>query len=133
MVWIHNLNNTTTMDNVSRLHEQGYSCSQCVLMTYAPDLGIDTETAARIGAGLGAGVACGEICGVASAMAIVTGLRNQDSSPTSKKAAMSATRRLLDEFSKPFGGKLTCRDLKGKCGMSCDRLIARGIELLKES
>lgn len=112
------------------LHGQGYSCAQCVLMAYAPECCISGETAARIGAGLGAGVSCGEICGVASAMAVVAGLRGSDSGPMSKKAAMAETRRLLDSFSKSFGGKVACRDLKGKCGVSCNELIERGVELL---
>lgn len=117
-------------DKVRELHDKGYSCSQCVLMAYADAMDVDMETAARMGSGLGAGVSVGEICGVASAMAIVAGMRNGDGGAMSKKTVMPKVRALLSDFSGPFGGKLACRDLKGKCGLSCDALIERGVELL---
>lgn len=127
------------MDNISRkekarrLHDKGYSCSQCVLMACADMTGIDEEMAARIGAGLGAGVACGEICGVAGAMAIAVGLRNGDSASDGKKRAMPEVRQLCKRFAEPNGGLLACRDIKGKCGRACDELIADGVRLLEEA
>lgn len=124
---------TSQREDISRkLHHEGYSCSQCVLMALADKLGIDNETAAKIGAGLGAGVAVGEICGAASAMAIAEGLRQNDSSADSKKGVMPKVGKLIREFANTYDGRVTCRDLKGKCGATCDELIAKAIRLLDE-
>lgn len=112
------------------LRKQGYSCSQCVLMSCADIAGIDESMAARIGAGLGGGVATGEICGVANALAIAAGLKEGISSPDGKKIVMSKVRELCTAFSEPYGGCITCRDLKGKCGRPCEDLISDGIRLL---
>ncbi len=116
-----------------RLHAEGYSCSQCVLMACGDLVGLDDVTAAKIGAGLGAGVACGEICGVANAMAIAVGLKNDDSAADSKKRAMPAVRKLCMRFAEPNEGLLACRDIKGKCGRTCDELISDGVGLLEEA
>ena len=114
-----------------KYRKEGYSCSQCVIMAMADKLGIDSELAIRIGAGLGAGVTCGELCGAVNAMAIAEGLKLKPEEITSesKKIVMPKTSRLMKSFSEPFDGKLTCRDLKGKYGTSCEELIARAIRL----
>lgn len=125
---------TIQIEELSReLHRDGYSCSQCVLMALADKLDIDKNTAAKIGAGLGAGVAVGEICGAASAIAIAEGLRQNDTSADSKKGVMPKVGKLMREFSRPYDGRITCRDLKGKCGATCDELIARAIRLLEDN
>lgn len=113
-----------------RLHEEGYSCSQCVLMACAPELGIDAHTAAVVGSGLGAGMAVGETCGVVSAMAIAEGLKRGNAAAGGKLEVMPKVRRLCNEFAGRHGGKLACRDLKGKCGCTCGELIADGIRMV---
>lgn len=116
-----------------RLRQQGYNCSQCVLMACDDIIGIDREMAARLSAGLGSGVARGEICGVANSLAIAEGFRQGDSTPGAKLKVMPNVKRLCDRFSDPYGGKITCRDLKGKCGRSCEELICEGIRILCQS
>lgn len=114
----------------AKLHAEGYSCSQCVLMALADKLGIDLGTAAKIGAGMGAGVAVGEICGAASAMAIAEGLLQNETDANSKLKVMPKVAKLMREFATPFKGNIRCKDLKGKCGVSCDELISRAIKLI---
>lgn len=113
------------------LRKQGYSCSQCLLMVEAEKLGITEEFAAKMAAGLGGGVARGEICGVANALAIAAGLISDDSTSGGKLKVMPVAREMCEEFASPYGGKITCRDLKGKCGVPCEVLICRGIEILE--
>ncbi|MBD5357507.1 MAG: C_GCAxxG_C_C family protein [Bacteroides sp.] len=115
------------------LRKQGYNCAQSVVMAFTDVTGLDDDTSAKISASLGGGVTLGEICGVANGIAIVEGLITNDPSGDGKKKAMPATKRLLTEFSSPFGGCITCRDLKEKCGKSCEELIAQGIKILADS
>lgn len=117
-------------EKAHRLHSAGYNCAQCVLMSLSDKLSLDENTLATIGAALGAGVSRGEICGVPNAMAIAIGLKQSDSAPDGKKRAMPVTKKLTDEFCMPYDGRITCRDLKGKCGAGCDQLIAEGINIL---
>lgn len=116
-----------------KFRKDGYSCSQCVLMALTDKLGIDHQMAIRIGAGLGAGATCGELCGAVNAMAIAEGLKlkPEDATSDSKKIIMPKTSHLMKNFSEPFDGKLTCRDLKGKYGKTCEELIARAICLVE--
>ena len=126
----------TTQERIDKalgLRKEGYNCAQTVMMAFPDATGVDDNTAAVMTASLGGGVACGEICGVANAIAIAQGFITGDDSPTGKKKAMPAAKHLLDEFSRPFGGCLTCRELKGKCGKTCEELIAAGINILDNS
>ena len=112
-----------------KFRKEGYSCSQCVLMALTDKLGIEREIAVRIGSGLGAGASCGELCGAVNAIAIAEGLKTDNITPESKKIVMPKVSDLVSKFSKPFGGKVNCRDLKGKCGVPCEELISRAIRL----
>lgn len=124
------MNKEERLEKALELRKLGYNCAQCVLMSSCEITGIDERTSALIGAGLGAGVASGEICGVANALAIAAGLKAGISAPDGKKTVMPAAKKLCNAFSAPYGGKITCRDLKGKCGATCEELIASGISML---
>lgn len=119
-------------EKAEQLHQEGYNCSQSVLMACADKLGITEAQGAVIGSGLGAGVAIGEICGVANALAIGAGLLAADPSASGKKSVMPRVREMCRKFSEPYGGRITCRELKGQCGRSCDQLIAEGVEILSD-
>ncbi len=121
------------IDKALDLRKQGYNCAQSVMMAFTDVTGIDDDMAAKMTASLGAGVTAGEICGVANAMAIAQGFITNDASGDGKKKVMPATKKLLADFSAPFNGCLTCRELKGKCGKSCEELIAAGIKIFEES
>jgi len=110
-------------------HNSGYNCSQSVLMAFAAEAGISEDLAARCGAGLGGGVgALGEICGVVTGMGIAEGLMGNGSNDSKKRAVP-----IVNRLGRTFGTKagcIRCRDLKGKCGFSCDELIRMGVEIL---
>ena len=58
------------------LFQQGFNCAQCVLSVFAPDFGIDRDTACRISQGFGAGIArSDDNCGSLAGAIMVIGLR----------------------------------------------------------
>lgn len=118
---------------VARLRAEGYNCAQCLLLVEGEEVGLDSSSAKLTGAGLGGGASCGELCGVASSLAILCGYRQQDTTSGGKLKVMPRVRALLTEFSEPYDGRLTCRDLKGKCGVDCLRLIERGVEIFEST
>ena len=60
------------------LHKRGYNCSQCVVMTFAEDLGLNADVAESMSAAFGGGVAkMKEVCGCVSAMAMLAGCCRQ--------------------------------------------------------
>lgn len=117
------------LDNVKNLRKQGYNCSQCVMMSFPDIHGLDSGTVAKLTAACGAGMTSGEICGVASAIAMLHGMRCWNT-PDDKAATYKNVRILLDAFRSKFGA-MTCRELKAE-GRSCNELIVSGIRMLHE-
>ena len=113
-------------------HAQGFNCAQCVVSAFAERTGVEEQVLLAAAGGFGGGVRCGEICGAASGAVMALGLMNPHTSPDApeEKARISA---LTAEFIRRFRdahGALTCRDLKGKCGVPCDELICSAAGLL---
>jgi len=57
-----------------------YNCAQAVLLPFAPDAGLDEETAARITANFGSGMKRGSVCGAIAGGLMVLGLFGADDS-----------------------------------------------------
>ncbi|WP_320043576.1 C-GCAxxG-C-C family protein [uncultured Desulfobacter sp.] len=53
----------------------GHTCSESILMAYAPQFGLTQETAARIATGFAGGLAQGKTCGAVTAAVMVIGLK----------------------------------------------------------
>lgn len=65
-----------TSERALELFSNSYSCAQAVLISFAQKVGIDEQTAFKIGAGLGGGVGKTQnICGAINAGAIILGLK----------------------------------------------------------
>ena len=47
----------TKADDAVALFQQGFNCTQSILSVFAPDFGLDQDTARRISHGFGAGIA----------------------------------------------------------------------------
>lgn len=113
--------------------EQGYNCTQAVVLAFKDILGTDTEILERLSIGLGGGVGRQrEICGTVSAIAIISGTlaycNNEGSiqgstvasqafsanKPLSAQKAESyaIVQKLSEEFKKE-NGSIVCRDLLG--------------------
>ncbi len=109
----------------------GYNCAQSVLYAYGPDLGLDGETALKVGTGLGAGMGRrGEVCGALTGGILVLGLKygrggQQDRSATEE--TYQKTLELMARFEKRHGSCF-CRVLLG----GCDLRTAEGRQYFKE-
>lgn len=103
-------------DECTYRHHNGYNCAQAVLCTYAPQLGIDEETAFRMAEGLGLGMGCMEgTCGAVNAACLLAGLKNSNGDmehPTSKGATLKLSKQIMTAFLEKAGAT-RCRDLKG--------------------
>lgn len=94
--------------------EQGYNCSQSVLMAYANLYGIDQETATKFASSFGGGMGrLREVCGAVSGMFMVLGLHYPATDVTDKKAKIinyEAVQRTAKEFKEELGSYI-CADL----------------------
>ena len=101
-------------------YSRGYNCSMAVFSVYAPEFGLDAETAARIGSPFGAGVAkTGEICGAVSGALMVIGLTQKPDTirdPASREKVYALARRFIDGFT-ARNNSVNCTDLMG-CDLS---------------
>lgn len=94
----------------------GYSCSQSVLVAFAPDLGLEADAALRVAAAFGGGMArtggtCGAVTGALMALGLKYGATRSDD-----KAAKERLYTLAREFMARFEarqGALSCRELLG--------------------
>lgn len=109
----------------------GFNCSQAVIAAYADELGLDIETAKKLGAAFGAGMGgmrgnCGALCGAQT----VLGLIDKGGKPVIVKA-----RNLYDGFVEMCGSAI-CSDLKGITNfdtfLPCDQCVANAVELLEQ-
>lgn len=95
---------------------QGYSCSQSVLAAFAPEFGLDRETALRLAGAFGGGMArAGETCGAVSGALMVIGLRygqvTIDDRPA-KEQTYGTAQAFMARF-RALHGALKCRELLG--------------------
>ncbi len=98
--------------------EQGYNCSQSVLMAYADLYGIDQETATKFASSFGGGMGrLREVCGAVSGMFMVLGLHYPATDVTDKKAKIinyEAVQRTAKEFKEELGSYICANLLKIK-------------------
>lgn len=93
-------------------HNQGYNCSQCVMMVYDDCYQIPVETMAKISAGFGGGFGGqGEVCGVVSAMTILKGILKYRGAKT--KMSLYNEVKDISEIFKCENGSIICRELRG--------------------
>lgn len=85
-----------------KFFEQGYLCSQSILMAYAPLFNLDQDTAARLAAPFGGGVARrGETCGAVAGACMILGLKYGHISAEdieSKERAYQAVNEFISRF-----------------------------------
>jgi C_GCAxxG_C_C family probable redox protein len=133
----------TNTDKALQTFRDGYNCAQAVFMTFAEQLGLDSETAAKLTSGFGGGMHIGSTCGAVTGAFMAISLKfGEGKKRTYDKTAEFAERFLLRRPS------TTCQDLlgvdvrieedmkKAKDGglfrKVCDCLVKDACEILEE-
>jgi len=108
------------------LFENGFLCSQAVLAAFAPELGMEEETAIKVAGVFGGGVANrGGTCGAVNGAFMVIGLKYADTDVKNYKAQKKAY-TIAREFIKNFetlNGSTICKDL-----LNCDISTSEGFK-----
>ncbi len=107
------------VDRAESLFRSGCACSQAVLATYGPRLGLAETDALRVSAGFAGGMRMAETCGAVTGAFMVMGLAHCDErckTAEGRKAAYQAIQSLAEEF-RTRHGSLACRELLG-CDIS---------------
>lgn len=103
----------------NEMMDQGYHCSQVVLMHAAEVLGRDKDDALRISSGLGGGLFHGEVCGTVSAAAVAISMKYGFHEPNPGEIddlLKAKVHEFEDRFIERFGS-LRCKELLG--GYDC--------------
>lgn len=110
--------------------KEGFLCSQAILATYGPPLGLARETALKLSGPFGGGVArMAGTCGAVNAAFMVLGLKYAPIDIKDEQAKERAY-KLVQEFVKEFKGRngtITCRDL-----LNCDISTSDGLKKARE-
>ena len=110
--------------------EKGFTCSQAVLSSFGPELGLSTELSLRIGSGFGGGMArMGRTCGAVTGAIMVLGLKYGKTDPDDEETHERAYDR-IGQFMRMFTMRhesTVCRELLG-----CDISTTAGREKARE-
>lgn len=121
-------NNEQLKAKAMELRAHGYNCCQCIASTFAAELGLTEDAAARLSGGNGGGFGgSGELCGVLSSVGMV--IYNREwRAPQDKARVYGIIRNIRSEFEARYGS-CRCRDLKAS-RVACEELIKYGIDIL---
>ena len=100
-------------ERAKELFQQGYACSQAVVLAFADIVGVDEATLSKITLPFGGGLGRLRLtCGAVSGMAAVVGLVFSDveNTPENKKKTYEIVRELCEKF-QAENGSLICADL----------------------
>jgi C_GCAxxG_C_C family probable redox protein len=107
------------MDAVERAlstFDEGYSCSQSILSSFAPALGLDRDMALRVATAFGGGMGHrGDTCGAVTGAFMVIGLRHGRVKAEDREIrdrAYALVNRFVEEFEARHGS-IVCRELLG--------------------
>lgn len=106
----------TKGDIAKKYFEDGYNCSQAVLLAFCEDFGLEKETAIMMSAPFGGGIGrLREVCGTFTGMNMVLGLYEgkYDIKDNQKKTKLYKDVQALAEKFKQDNGSIICRDLLG--------------------
>jgi len=106
----------TKSDEAYRSFMKRFTCSAAVFSAFSGELGLDPDTAKKIGCGFGAGISkTGNICGAVSGAVMVIGLK-YGKTEAGDEAATEKTRALVRQFIGAFtekNGSVNCTALLG--------------------
>lgn len=101
-------------DSAVGIFNNGFNCSQAVLISHCEELGLDRETALKIACGFGGGMGhTGEICGAVTGAILLIGLKYgkyKFEDLESKAKTYNFVRKYTDLFKMKYGS-INCMDL----------------------
>ncbi len=118
---------TTPTDTALARFQQGFSCSQSVFSSLAPQLGLDEQTALKLAAPFGGGIARrGHICGAVTGALLAVGLKHGAITPEVKEETYKAAREFIRCFEDKHAS-IICREL-----INCDISTPEGLQSARE-
>jgi C_GCAxxG_C_C family probable redox protein len=118
------------VDTAVSLFAQGFSCSQSLLLAFAPRFGLEPDIAARIASPFGGGIARqGRVCGAITGALMVIGLHAGNATAedrNAKEVSYERVRALMARFADTHG-TTECRQLTG-CDLSTPEGYAAATE-----
>jgi len=128
---------------VERKHRLMCSCSQAVLLEFAPEIkkkwNVDEAFLLSLGSGFGSGMGGGDsTCGSLNGAGMVLGLLDyapREERPQGSVPTIIKSRKMCAEF-KEKAGALRCADLKGietkKVLCTCDNCVRYAVQLVEK-
>ncbi len=103
-------------DKAYELFMSGYNCSQAVAGAFADVLGMDFETAVKLGSGFGGGMGrmrevCGTFSGIVMVMSMLYGYSDPKDNST-KTELYGRIQEIAEQFRRD-NGSIICKDLLG--------------------
>lgn len=130
---------------------EGFNCSQAVLSTFGPEMGLDRETALRVAGMFGGGMGhMGGVCGAVTGAFMAIGLKYskvQDGENKKRDSGYALVRQFAEEFT-ARNGSIVCKELLG-CDLStpdglaqardtglfsdvCPRFVRSAVDILEQ-
>ena len=98
-------------EKAAAFFDNGYSCSQSILMTFGPQIGMTENDAAKVASAFGGGIArSGETCGAVSGSLMVLGLRFGSGLNLNKDFVYQKASEFTKRFESKYGS-LKCKQL----------------------
>ena len=105
-----------TVEKAGELAGKGYMCSQCVFAHFAPELGLDEETALQLASPFGGGSFYGGTCGAVVGANLALALEHGWSDDPTREQIQKMEEK-VKAFNARFAekhGSILCREILGK-------------------
>ncbi|OFZ22361.1 MAG: hypothetical protein A2202_03150 [Bdellovibrionales bacterium RIFOXYA1_FULL_36_14] len=126
---------TGNQTQASEFFLNGHRCSEAILKSYGPSVGLPESLAMKIGCALGGGLgSTRNLCGAVSSAIIVLGLifgRESESDQLSKDKTNQIISQFVEKFLSTFQS-LNCNDLLNLDEDICPRLVQEATKILDE-
>ncbi len=123
-----------------KYHNEGYNCSQSVVMAYSDLLPIDKDIAEKLSLPFGRGLAgFKEVCGCVSAMSILAGMLLQYQKQNPENKDYFAMVQTMGEKFREENGEIVCKKLLGlepgstKAKKPCNDYVACAARIVGET
>lgn len=126
------------IEYATKKYNEGYTCSQAVLDTYADEIGACREVLYRMMEGLGGGIGgLQEVCGSFSGAALMISYYSSDGKLQGGKSKVNTYRDVrwaADRF-REMCGSINCSELlrmEGGFSINCAKCVENAIQIIEE-